>query len=115
MSILSQLALNIKTKLNVLKPGVHPSQLIHIYILVSLIATIQNDIYRVNYRKQEILGWVKLSWYLQYMDFCGDTFAVQGQGAIYVYTWSKRFIGKTFVVQRKLRKFSPVKLSLFTV
>ena len=37
-------------------------------------------------RKQGNFHWAKLSRYPQYMDFHGNTFAVQGQGPIYVYT-----------------------------
>ena len=39
-----------------------------------------------DYHKGANFHWAKLSRYPQYMDFHGNTFAVQGQGPKYVYT-----------------------------
>ena len=50
------------------------------------------------YRKRGNFSWAQISWYPQYMDFHGNTFMVGGQGTIYVYTLSKKFIGKTFAI-----------------
>ena len=38
------------------------------------------------YRKRGNFCWAKLLRYPRYMDFCGNIFAVKGQGTIYVYT-----------------------------
>ena len=51
----------------------------------------------VQYRKRGNFHWAKLLRYPQYMDFHGNTFAVQGQGPIYVYL-KQKFIGKTFAL-----------------
>ena len=73
------------------------------------------------YPKRGNFHWAKLSQYPQYpqyMDFHGNTFTVQGQGPVYVYTWSKDLLEKLSRFSerpQKPQKFSAVKLSPFTV
>ena len=66
------------------------------------------------YREWGKIHWAKHLWFQPYEVFCGNTFVVPWPAVLIIQLWLS-IHRKTFAVLLKLRKFSPVNLSLFMI